>query len=209
MALDRHSTFYRAAGIFAGPGGTVLQPRRRCGRHSPAWSPVRWLMRLPWPQAVTTGKPDGYQDGAERIDRLNLSKLGPDALDSRSRLIMLYAMCGFANFGGLGMAPERRDEINSLGLKSIVGGTLTTCLMGSWGVELNMSPSFRGDATRRTMMRHLHISDQRFAMAFQLGIQHVDHLKLFLVFPSGQFPDSLQLIIVGGPDLLLKNAKNC
>jgi len=34
--------------------------------------------------------------------------------------------------GGLGtMAPERRDEIHSLGVKSIVSGTLTTCLMGA------------------------------------------------------------------------------
>jgi len=48
-------------------------------------------------------------------------------------------MCGFANFGSLGimigglgtMAPARREEINSLGLKSIVSGTLTTCLMGA------------------------------------------------------------------------------
>jgi CNT family concentrative nucleoside transporter len=48
-------------------------------------------------------------------------------------------MCGFANFGSLGimigglgvMAPERREEINTLGLKSIVSGTLTTCLMGA------------------------------------------------------------------------------
>jgi len=54
-----------------------------------------------------------------------LSKLGPDALDPRSRLIMLYAMCGFANFGSLGimigglgtMAPQRRDEINALGIE--------------------------------------------------------------------------------------------
>jgi CNT family concentrative nucleoside transporter len=65
--------------------------------------------------------------------------LPPDTLDARSRLIMLYAMCGFANFGSVGimvgglgtMAPERRTEINSLGLKSIVSGTLTTCLMGA------------------------------------------------------------------------------
>ena len=52
---------------------------------------------------------------------------------------MIYAMCGFANFGSVGimiagmstLMPERRDEINSLGLKSIVSGTLTTCLMGA------------------------------------------------------------------------------
>ena len=73
------------------------------------------------------------------IAYVELSKLPPDALDPRSRLIMLYAMCGFANFGSLGimigglatMAPERREDIVSLGLKSIVSGTLTTCLMGA------------------------------------------------------------------------------
>ena len=48
-------------------------------------------------------------------------------------------MCGFANFGSLGimiaglatMAPERREDVVSLGLKSIVSGTLATCLMGA------------------------------------------------------------------------------
>jgi len=75
----------------------------------------------------------------ELIAYVDLSKLAPDALDARSKLIMLYAMCGFANFaslgimiGGLGtMAPQRRDEINALGVKSIVSGTITTCLMGA------------------------------------------------------------------------------
>jgi CNT family concentrative nucleoside transporter len=52
---------------------------------------------------------------------------------------MLYAMCGFANFGSLGimigglavMAPQRREEVVSLGLKSIVAGTLSTCVLGA------------------------------------------------------------------------------
>jgi CNT family concentrative nucleoside transporter len=73
------------------------------------------------------------------IAYVDFSKLDTQALDPRSRLIMLYAMCGFANFGSLGimigglgtMAPTRREEINALGLKSIVSGTLTTCLMGA------------------------------------------------------------------------------
>ena len=91
-------------------------------------------------QAITAGSLMGTKTVLnELIAYVDLSKLGPDALDPRSRLIMLYAMCGFANFGSLGimigglgtMAPERRDEINSLGLKSIVSGTLTTCLMGA------------------------------------------------------------------------------
>jgi CNT family concentrative nucleoside transporter len=103
-------------------------------------APVCWLMGLPWPQAITAGSLMGTKTVLnELIAYVDLSKLGPDALDPRSRLIMLYAMCGFANFGSLGimigglgtMAPERREEINSLGLKSIVSGTLTTCLMGA------------------------------------------------------------------------------
>jgi CNT family concentrative nucleoside transporter len=103
-------------------------------------APVCWLMGLPWPQAITAGSLMGTKTVLnELIAYVDLSKLGADALDSRSRLIMLYAMCGFANFGSLGimigglgtMAPERRHEINSLGLKSIVSGTLTTCLIGA------------------------------------------------------------------------------
>jgi concentrative nucleoside transporter, CNT family len=105
-----------------------------------AMAPVCWLMGLPWPQAVTAGSLMGTKTVLnELIAYVDLSKLGPDALDPRSRLIMLYAMCGFANFGSLGimigglgtMVPERREEINSLGLKSIVSGTITTCLMGA------------------------------------------------------------------------------
>ena len=105
-----------------------------------AMAPVCWLMGLPWSQAVPAGSLMGTKTVLnELIAYVDFSKLPPGTLDSRSRLIMLYAMCGFANFGSLGimvgglgtMAPERRTEINSLGLKSIVSGTLTTCLMGA------------------------------------------------------------------------------
>jgi CNT family concentrative nucleoside transporter len=105
-----------------------------------AMAPVCWLMGLPWSQAVPAGSLMGTKTVLnELIAYVDFSKLGTDVLDPRSRLIMLYAMCGFANFGSLGimvgglgtMAPERRTEINSLGLKSIVSGTLTTCLMGA------------------------------------------------------------------------------
>jgi concentrative nucleoside transporter, CNT family len=119
----------------AGGAGITLQ--RMLGY---LMAPVCWLMGLPWPQAVTAGSLMGTKTVLnELIAYVDLSKLSADALDSRSRLIMLYAMCGFANFGSLGimvgglgtMAPQRRAEINSLGLKSIVSGTLTTCLMGA------------------------------------------------------------------------------
>jgi concentrative nucleoside transporter, CNT family len=118
-------------------GGAAISLQRMLGL---IMAPVCWLMGLPWSQAVTAGSLMGTKTVLnELIAYVDLSKLAPDALDSRSRLIMLYAMCGFANFGSLGimigglgtMAPERREEINALGLKSIVSGTLTTCLMGA------------------------------------------------------------------------------
>jgi concentrative nucleoside transporter, CNT family len=124
-------------GLLPDVGGSRISLQRMLGY---AMAPVCWLMGLPWPQAVTAGSLMGVKTVLnELIAYVDLSKLGPDALDPRSRLIMLYAMCGFANFGSLGimigglgtMAPQRRDEINSLGLKSIMSGTLTTCLMGA------------------------------------------------------------------------------
>lgn len=124
-------------GLLPEVGGAKISLQRLLGY---VMAPVCWLMGLPWPQAVTAGSLMGTKTVLnELIAYVDLSRLGPDALDPRSRLIMLYAMCGFANFaslgimiGGLGiMAPERREEINALGLKSIVSGTLTTCLMGA------------------------------------------------------------------------------
>jgi len=58
---------------------------------------------------------------------------------------MTYALCGFANFASLGimltglsaMAPERRADIISLGGKSLIAGTLTTCLLGAIAGALN------------------------------------------------------------------------
>jgi CNT family concentrative nucleoside transporter len=103
-------------------------------------APVCWLMGIPWSQAVTAGSLMGIKTVLnELIAYLQLAALPADALDPRSRLIMLYAMCGFANFGSLGimiaglstMCPEKRDEVISLGFKSIVSGTLTTCLLGA------------------------------------------------------------------------------
>jgi CNT family concentrative nucleoside transporter len=124
-------------GLLPDVGGAAISLQRVLGM---VMAPVCWLMGLPWDQAVTAGSLMGTKTVLnELIAYVELSKLGSDALDPRSRLIMLYAMCGFANFaslgimiGGLGtMAPERREEINSLGLKSIVSGTLSTCLMGA------------------------------------------------------------------------------
>ena len=123
--------------------GSAITLQRMLGL---AMAPVSWLMGVPWDQAVTAGSLMGIKTVLnELIAYLELAKLPAEALDARSRLIMLYAMCGFANFGSLGimiaglsvMAPERRADILSLGAKSIVSGTLTTCLMGAMVGVLN------------------------------------------------------------------------
>jgi CNT family concentrative nucleoside transporter len=105
-----------------------------------AMAPVCWLMGMPWTEAVAAGSLMGIKTILnEFIAYVELSKLSAEAIGDRSRLIMLYALCGFANFGSLGimiggltvMAPERRADILSLGWKSIVSGTLSTCLLGA------------------------------------------------------------------------------
>jgi CNT family concentrative nucleoside transporter len=105
-----------------------------------AMAPVCWLIGIPWGEAATAGSLMGTKTILnEFVAYLKLAALPPDALSDRSRLIMLYALCGFANFGSLGiligglatMAPERRDDVVSLGFKSIASGTLATCLVGA------------------------------------------------------------------------------
>jgi CNT family concentrative nucleoside transporter len=124
-------------GVLPAVAGAPITLQRLLGI---AMAPVCWLMGIPWSEAATAGSLMGIKTILnEFIAYVELSKLPPDALAPRSRLIMLYAMCGFANFGSLGimiaglatMAPERRDDVLSLGVKSIVSGTLATCLMGA------------------------------------------------------------------------------
>jgi CNT family concentrative nucleoside transporter len=124
-------------GLLPAVGGAPISLQRGLGL---AMAPVCWLMGIPWQQAVTAGGLMGIKTILnELIAYVELSKLPAEALDPRARLIMLYAMCGFANFGSLGimigglatMAPERREDVLSLGFKSMVSGTLSTCLIGA------------------------------------------------------------------------------
>ncbi len=126
-----------ALGLLPALGGETVTLQRLLGL---VMAPVCWLIGIPWSQAPTAGALMGIKTVLnELIAYLEMSKLPADALDPRSRLIMLYAMCGFANFGSLGimiggltvMAPERRSDVLSLGMKSIVSGTLSTLLMGA------------------------------------------------------------------------------
>lgn len=103
-------------------------------------APVVWLMGVPWEEAPVAGALMGTKTILnELLAYLDMSRLAKDALSHKSMVIMTYAMCGFANPGSLGimiggmgtMAPERRDEIVALGFRSIVAGTLATCMTGA------------------------------------------------------------------------------
>jgi CNT family concentrative nucleoside transporter len=103
-------------------------------------APMVWLMGVPWAESSTAGALMGTKTILnEFIAYLDMSQLAKGALSERSLLIMTYALCGFANPGSLGimigglgtMAPERRGEIVSLGLRSIVAGTLATSMTGA------------------------------------------------------------------------------
>jgi CNT family concentrative nucleoside transporter len=97
--------------------------------------PLVWLAGIPWSEALVAGALMGTKTVLnEFIAYADMAALPPAALSERSRLLMTYALCGFANFGSLGilvggltaMMPERRDEVLALGLRSIVSGTLAT-----------------------------------------------------------------------------------
>ena len=124
-------------GLVPDIGGAPITLQRLLGY---VMAPVCWLMGIPWDQAVAAGSLMGIKTILnELLAYLELSKLPPDTFDPRSRLIMLYALCGFANFASLGimigglvaMSPERRDDIVALAPRTIISGTLATCLMGA------------------------------------------------------------------------------
>jgi CNT family concentrative nucleoside transporter len=124
-------------GLLPGVAGEPLTLQRLLG-----WvmAPVVWLIGIPWAEAQTAGSLMGIKTILnELLAYIELGAVPADELSDRSRLIMTYALCGFANFGSLGimigglgaMAPERRGEITALGMKSILAGTMATLTTGA------------------------------------------------------------------------------
>jgi CNT family concentrative nucleoside transporter len=98
-------------------------------------APLAWLAGISWTDARAAGSLLGTKTIVnELVAYLDLAAM--TELSARSRLLLTYALCGFANFGslaimigGLGtMSPERRKDVVDLGMKSIAAGTLATCL---------------------------------------------------------------------------------
>lgn len=102
--------------------------------------PVVWLIGIPWAESGAAAQLLGTKTVLnEFVAYLDLAHLPPGTLSPHSRIIMTFALCGFANFGSLGiliggmgaMAPDRRVEIVALGMRSLVSGTIATCLSGA------------------------------------------------------------------------------
>lgn len=113
----------------------VIAPYTLQGALGWALAPLAWLAGIPWDESRAAGSLLGTKTVInELVAYLDLTQMTD--LSERSRLLMTYALCGFANLGSLGimigglgtMSPERRGEVVSLGIRSIVAGTLATCL---------------------------------------------------------------------------------
>lgn len=100
-------------------------------------APITWLMGVPWNEAYKAGNILGTKTVLNEV--FAFVELSKSNLSPRSALIMTYGVCGFANLScvgitiaGLGaMVPGRRDEIVTLGFRSMLIGTLTTCMSGA------------------------------------------------------------------------------
>ncbi len=103
--------------------------------------PVLWLIGIPWAQTPAASLLMATKTILnELVAYVNMAGLQPEALSARSKQIMVFALCGFANLGSAGimvggigaMVPARRAEIANLGLRSILSGSLATLMSGAW-----------------------------------------------------------------------------
>ena len=102
------------------------------------FQPLAWTMGIPWSEARVVGALMGEKLVlTELIAYANLSELiSNNEISDRTAIISSYALCGFANFGSIGiqlggiggMAPDRRKDLSRLGMKAMIGGALASWL---------------------------------------------------------------------------------
>jgi len=127
----------KGLGVLPAVAGAPLTLERMLGW---GFAPLAWLMGMDWTHALISGQFLGVKTILnEFIAYLRLAAADPTALDPRSRLVTLYALCGFANFGSMGiqvtgiaaMAPERRADLVALAPYALWASTLASLMTGA------------------------------------------------------------------------------
>lgn len=115
-------------------GGEALTVERILGF---VFAPVAWLIGVEWPQAGVAGWLLGVKlTLTEFVAFINLGQVPAEAMNERTRMLMTYALCGFANIGSVGITvtglsvliPERREEVLGLVWKALFAGFLATLM---------------------------------------------------------------------------------
>ena len=124
-------------GRFAPIGGAALSLERGLGL---VFAPLAWCLGIPWKEAGTAGSLLGVKLMLTEFTAfIDLAKLGPGLISDRTRMIMTYALCGFANIASVGinvagysvLVPERRAEVMGMVWKAMLAGFLATCMTAS------------------------------------------------------------------------------
>lgn len=104
------------------------------------FSPIMYMIGIPMNEAAQSGSLMGIKTVlTEFIAFLDLANVPADEMTPRTRMITAHAICGFANFGSIGILigglsiiePARRTTFLELAWKTLVAGTLATCLSGA------------------------------------------------------------------------------
>ncbi len=126
-----------ALGLLAPVGGAPLSLERGFGF---VFAPLAWCLGIPWKEAPAAGSLLGVKLMLTEFTAfIDLAKLGPAVISDRSRIIMTYALCGFANIASVGinvagysiLVPSRQKEVMGMVWKAMLAGFLATCMTAS------------------------------------------------------------------------------
>ena len=124
-------------GLFPDVAGAPLSIERVLGW---IFAPLMYMIGVPMGEAAQSGSLMGVKTVlTEYVAFLQLAEVPVDAMDPRTRMITAHAICGFANFGSMGILigglsivePARRDDFLALAWRTLLAGTLATCLSGA------------------------------------------------------------------------------
>ncbi len=127
----------RLLGVLPNVDGAPLSIERGLGV---VFAPLAWMIGIPWSEAAKAGQLLGIKLALTEFSAfVQLSQTGASELSERSRMIMTYALCGFANIASVGinvagysvLAPGRRREVVGMVWKALAAGFLATCMTAS------------------------------------------------------------------------------